>query len=1102
MVKNFLLGTSAIRSAAFVGVALAAAAPAYSQTAPAPGTAPVTADETRACATLPTDAERASCVASQARPDGTPDDAGDPATAAPGDTAKRQAESQEIVVTGSRIRRSVFTSPDPLTVIDPELERKAGRNDTAEILQSSPVASGSFQITPLLSAGSFVTDGGVGAQTLSLRGLGANRTLTLLNGRRAGPAGTRGAVSAFDLNVIPSAAIQSVEILKTGALSIYGSDAIAGVVNLLTKKSTDGLELRAYGSFPQHKGGENYSASAVYGKDFGRGHFLVGVDYTHRNELERGDRDYLLCPEEYIFNRNGDRVDIPDPRTGRPRCNASFANSLQISQQNFPGRPGTVFSSVLFDNSGTRLAEFLPPITNSATLALPAGYFGLPNCLASATAQSQLDFCRLGTGLADPIDPLIYGVTVQPKLNRYTAYADAGFNITDDTEVTGEFLFNRRETESQGQRQLFFSQFSGSGPAGAARPSVVCTAALRATRPNCDPTSAGDPLNNGFVGNYFITPVIGVSSDNSTKVDYYRAVGGLKSKNLFGLLSGWNFDGYVQYSRSDGDYTNGRIFQDAVEQLEFRSRLCQPGQVTRIRGVPCQNIDFTDPRVIAGQFTPEERAYLFGAETGNTLYTQLTGEASVSGNLFSLPAGPVGLALGIQYRRDMIDDQPGEITQTNNVFGQSVAGRTAGHSISKEAYGEIEVPVLRDVPFFKSLTVNGAGRLVNSYSERRSDKLSDSDKGNFTYKVGVNWAVNNWLRLRATQGTSFRSPALFEQFLADQTGFQAQLAIDPCIGFGQAVTNGALDPRIGQRCAALGLAPDRGSGGTSSASVATGGGIGVLNSETSKARTFGVVLTPPSGPWKGSRVSLAVDYFNIAVKGEVTTLGAANIIFTCFNSDNYPTAPECSLFTRDLDPLSARFGQIIDVRNPFLNINAQRNRGVDVTARFSQDMGRYGNLSMLGQMTFQLEDTFELFAGVPRDDNGEISDPRFTGDFQTTYSNGPWSLFYGLTAIGSISNEGDLRFARGGDVCFASVIRGGDICPVYRFKAQFYHNASITRDFSKRFSVTAGVSNLFDKKPPRVGINSPIGAFGQTATSGTQYDLVGRRFFLSGRAKF
>ncbi len=357
MKKSGLLGTSAIRSAAFLGFALAAAAPAFAQDAASGAAQPVTNREAQACATLPTETERVACIAAQARPEGTPEESGDPATAPLGETAERQAESQEIVVTGSRIRRSVFNSPDPLTVIDPELEQKAGRNETAEILQNAPVAAGSFQITPLLSAGAFVTDGGVGTQTLSLRGLGAERTLVLLNGRRAGPAGTRGAVNSFDLNVIPSAAIQSVEIVKTGASSVYGSDAIAGVANLLTRKTTDGLDLRAFHSAPFKDGGENYSLSAVYGKDFGRGHVLAGVDFTHRSELERGDRSYLTCPEEFITFRDGTRADIVDPRTGEPRCNASFANSLLISQQNFPGQPGVVFSSLIANETspGTRL---------------------------------------------------------------------------------------------------------------------------------------------------------------------------------------------------------------------------------------------------------------------------------------------------------------------------------------------------------------------------------------------------------------------------------------------------------------------------------------------------------------------------------------------------------------------------------------------------------------------------------------------------------------------------------------------------------------------------------------------------------------------------
>jgi iron complex outermembrane receptor protein len=1093
--RFFKLSNGLAVTASAVAMTFAMGAPAFAQSS-----GPVTEDESRQCATLPTQTERDDCIRAQARPEGTAEEAGDPATQAPGETAERQAETQSIVVTGSRIRRSAFNTPDPLTVIDPELEQRGGRNDVGEIIQSSPVAAGSFQLTPLLTAGGFVTNGGVGAQTVSLRGLGAERTLTLVNGRRAGPAGTRGAIAGFDLNVIPSAAIQSVEILKTGASSIYGSDAIAGVVNLLTRRSTDGLELRGFSSAPLQGGGENYSLSAVYGKDFGRGYIIGGVDYTHRNEFERADRDYLLCPEEFLTFRDGTRADIIDPRTGRPRCNASFANSLSINQQNFPGQPGIVFSSIVFEN---RVGEFLSPVPNSATLALPAGFFGLPGCLASAT-PAQLAICRLGTGLADPIASDIGDTSVQPRLDRYTAFLQGGFNVTDEIELIGEFLFNRRETESQGFRQLFFSQFAGSGPAGGgARPSVFCTAAVRATRPNCNPATAGDPLNNGFVGNYFITPVIGVASDNATKVDYYRGVVGLRAENLGGLVEGWNFDSYVQYSRSDGDYTNGRIFQDAIELVEYRSQLCQPGQVTRIRQVPCVNIDFTDPRVIAGQFTPEENAFLFGSETGNTIYTQVTGEMSVAGPIFNLTgAGDISAAIGIQLRRDEIDDQPGAITTSGNVFAQSVSGRTAGHSVSKEVFAELEVPLLADRPFFQELTLSLAGRIVNSYSER-SDGVNDRDNGNFTYKIAGNWAVNEWLRFRGSYGTSFRSPALFEQFLADQTGFQGQLAIDPCINFGQNVANGSLPVRVGERCAALGLDPARGPGGTSSAVVSTGGGIGVLDPETSTALSLGVVFTPVTGPWGGSRFSLAVDYFDIEVKGQVTTLGAANIIFTCFNSDDYPNIPECTLFDRQLNPALGRFGEITNVRNPFLNINSQRNRGVDFTARFTQDLGRWGNLSILGQATYQIEDVFELFAGVLSDSEGEIGEPALVGDIRATYANNGWSLFYGLNYIGGVSNEEDLRFSRGGDICIPSALRGGDVCPVFEIKPQVYHSASITRQIGERFTFTVGLNNIFNNRPPRASaLNSPFGSnTGQVPTFGTQYDLLGRRAFVSVRAR-
>jgi iron complex outermembrane receptor protein len=1072
--------------------------------AAAQATQPVTETEAQACATLPTPAERDSCLAAQARPEGTPEEAGDPATATPGETAERQAESENIIVTGSRIRRSPFNSPDPITVIDPELEQRGGENDTAEILQTSPVAAGSFQITSLLSAGSFVTNGGVGAQTLSLRGLGAERTLVLVNGRRAGPAGTRGAIAGFDLNVIPSAAIQSVEILKTGASSIYGSDAIAGVVNLLTRRSTDGLDLRLFSSVPLESGGENYSVSATYGKQFSRGHLIGGFDYTHRNELRRGDRDYFRCPEEFLFSPEGDRRDINDPRTGQPRCNAFFSNGLQISTQNLAGQPGLTFALLQFDQGQDRLGEFVPRINNTATFGVPQGFFPLNISCPATSTPAQFELCRNAQGLVDPGLGAIARTTIMPTLDRYTAFLDGSFEITPDVELLGEFLFNRRQTESNGIRQLFFTQFSGQtlGATSTARPAAQCTAARIALNPNCSPTSAGDPFNNGFVGNFFLTPIVPVTTFVGTKVDYYRGVVGLRAQNLGGLLPGWDFNSYVQYSRSDGDYTNSRILDDAVRLQEYRSRACQPGQVTRVRGVPCLDIDFTDPRILRGEFTPQESAFLFGEETGNTLYTQVTAEASVAGTLFTLPAGEVGVALGVQWRRDEIDDTPGDITLSGNVFGQSVSGRTAGFSTSKEAFGEIEIPLIHNTPFIQQFTLSAAARITNSYAERDLDGVNDRDNGNWTYKLGFNWQVNDWLRFRGSYGTSFRSPALFEQFLADQTGFQGQAAVDPCINFGQRVETGALSARIGERCAALGISPTYNGGGTSSAVVATGGGIGVLDPETSTAKNFSVVLTPDTGLWGGMRFSVAVDYFDINVEGQVTSLGAANIVFSCFDSDDYPNDPTCSLFNRDLTPGSSRFGEILTISDPFININRQRNRGVDVTTRITQDLGRHGTLSMLGQMTWQIEDRFVLFQGFESDSEGTASEPRFVGDFKLTYANGPWSVFYGLNVIGGTSDEENLRDARGGDVCFNSATRGGLICPVYEIKPQFYHAASITRTIGERFTMTMGVSNIFNNTPPRVsGSFSPISSIGQAPVFGTQYDLIGRRAFVSVRTR-
>jgi iron complex outermembrane receptor protein len=1079
-------------------------------TAYAQGTEPaVTGAEAENCAKLATQPERDACIKGQAEDQRGAAESGSADTIAPEERAEQRADTdQAIVVTGSRLRRSAFSnSPDPLTVIDPDLSRQQGEAETAEVLQSTPVASGSTQITSFLSS-NFVFNGGAGVQTLSLRGLGAERTLVLLDGRRAGPAGVRGAVAAFDLNVLPTSIVRSVEIVKTGASSVYGSDAIAGVVNVLTKRDTDGIELQVFGSIPEESGGETYEASATWGKDFGRGHILLSADYFRRNELERRDRKYLGCTIDYIFNDAGARVDLLDPRTGEPYCGGdAFGNAIavadfagQLGGTNLVTQPGAQFPIALvqFNDPGTQTDIYgfpIPAATASRHFVAPAGYFGV-----NVNANS--------TGILHVFDnPLQQGSSVIPKTTRYTLFGSGSYEITDNVEVFADLLYNRRETKVDGARQFFPQQFTANSPV---LTNAFCplTTTFGSPNPYCSRTDVGDPFNAGFTGAQILQPVIIVPFNTHQEVDYYRGVLGARGEyNLFS--NPWRWDLWGQYSRSDGSYSTDIIFQDAVDAVNLRTRSCA-GRTTEIRGVPCVDLDLTDPRTLAGNFTDAERAFLFGEDTGNTRYQQWTGEASTSGDILELWAGPLQGSIGVHLRRDEIKDVPGPATQAGNSYALTRSGITAGHTVTSEAFGELSLPLFKDRPI-GSAELTGAARITNYYAER-ADGVSDKDNGNWTYKIGANWAVTDWIRLRGTYGTSYRAPALFEQFLANETSFAGQAAIDPCINWGVALGNNAITQNIADACAAQGVPNNYTGGGTSSALVSRGGGIGVLDPETSKALTGSVIFTPPP-IWDGMRFSFAVDYFSILVKGEITPLGAANIVRACLDSESFPTDTYCTLFTRVNNPLDPRDNQITEVRNPFININKQLNRGLDFTARFSQDMGSWGSLSLLGQATFQIEDRLELFEPNPLNpsanrvggnNNGEAGDPKWIGQLDATWVVKPVTIVYNLDYIGATSDRYDVRRTLGATLCTNNAFRGR-ICPDFRLERTFYHAISATVNLFDRFDVTAGVRNIFDTPPPRVSrLSSQTGGnIGDgVALLGSQYDFFGRRFFMNVKAKF
>jgi iron complex outermembrane recepter protein len=1046
-------------------------------------------------------------------------DVGDPGTTDIGEPQERTAviepieesvaqttDDGEIFVTGSRIRRNEASSESPLLIIDPVVAQRQGRLSTAEIIQNSPIASGSTQITSALSSNA-IANGGLGVQTISLRGLGATRTLVLLNSRRAGPAGTRGAVSSFDLNVIPSSVIQSVEVLKDGASSIYGSDAIAGVVNLITKRDTDGIELTGFSSIPQKSGGENFNASVAWGKDFGRGHILLAGDIYRQNELKRRDRDFLGCPRINVFRPDGARADLIDPRTGEFACEEGtpWGHVWTYAASNLPEPATNPVWLLQYSYGNDNLGAFLPapgPAVNFGDVNAPPGWFPVFfECPEVGATPECIEQMRASYALGNAYHPFEAKSTVSPKVDRYTAFLNGSYEVTDGIELYVEGLFNRRRTYIDSYTQIYNFGYTD----------------LFA---NDDPENPFPGWNGGTYAYISPTGIID-EYDNEITVDYYRGVAGVRGE----IAQNWQWDVYGQYSLSDGKYRFQQVLRDAISQQSARGfgAPCA-GTTTRFTMRPCVQIPWTSPRVMAGQLTQEEIDYLTEWEEGHTKYHQQYVEASISGDALQLPAGSVGLALGAVIRKDKINDRPGHLTLFENPFfdpsipaGSSQcatanrpcteffdnvfanpfsSGHTAGHTITKEAFGEVRVPIFKDQPFAQEFTISGAARVTNVKAVRASDGESHTTDGNWTYKLLGNWQVNPWVRFRATHGTSFRAPALFEQFLAGQSSGARQINIDPCVRWGEGVANGTIPQTVGNNCAADGIPSDH-SGGGIQATVITSGGLGRLEPESSRSTTASIILTPTFSFLPDTQLALTIDYFQIKVKGEIARLTASDIVFGCYFSPNFPDEQLCNLFERGQD------GNPNNIRNVFaqyINIDEQTNRGLDLTFRAQHNLGRLGRLSFLAQATRQLEDT-QIRLGTEDDFNGDVADPKFTADLSTTWDIANTSLFWSTTIIGKTSSEAD--FIRlNGSLCNVSITGQqiyGDYCYRPRTPTMFYHNASITQRVTDRVEVTFGVSNLFDTKPPRV---SGVTMLANVPFFGTQYDWLGRRFFVNAKARF
>ncbi len=945
-------------------------------------------------------------------------------TQAASETVQEKAKATDlstVTVTGSRIGRDVFNSVSPVQVITREETTLAGFQSTAGVLQSTAITAGAAQINN--AYGGYVTNGGPGANTVGLRGLGPTRTLILMNGRRVAPAGSRGSVGAADLNVLPDAMVDRVEVLKDGASSIYGSDAVAGVINIITKNKVDGATFEARQTATDGGGGEERRYSIVFGKTGESGHFSGSYEYYNRDELTLGDRDWTRCNTDYRRRAGGagnwGDGDYVDPLTGKPKCypiTGTGSNGVTINTIGTNNMTGVAAAGA----TGTTFNRWRP---NSS---VTTGLVGFEGVGGGTTTNSNV---------RDTFDPRTLNRSLISGAETHTLFLQGGLDVSalGNAEAYFELLGSRRESEQTGYRQLSLDYLRGS------------------------PLIPANLQSSNFGGGVGVRAFIGYGNDKSSQtVDFFKGTAGLRGE----LSPTWNYDFYLSHARSDADYTQQSFLTDRLSQ----SLNVVSNGAGGFRCVDTSNGCVAAPAltsaVIAGNLPQAWKDYVFVPVTGNTLYTETTANFSFDGPLFSLPHGDVRGAFGAEWRRSKIDDTPSIHSINNNLYNLTSSTPTRGTDSVRELFGEIEVPVLSGVTGAEELTFNASARWTD-YRSYGSDE---------TWKLGGLWTPVKWLSVRASYGTSYRAPALFEQFLGATSGFLSN-QVDPCNNWGN-------DPGtpLAQNCASEGLAPDYYS--TQSVAVINGGGAAAgLKAETSKNFTGGIVLQPELPGWFGD-LSFAADYFNIEVNNGVSRAGGANILDLCYNNPNFRAGGG---FCRLVDPRNPT-NNALTVYDSYVNLAMDKVRGYDFTLRYTRDVGP-GTLRANVQVTHFTEQSNKLFADDELVDyNGTLNTPSYTGTFDLVYSWNKWRARYGLEWVDSMQSYDYYGLDKE--------------TSIYKFDVPSYFTHSVSAEYTgDKWSVIAGVRNLRNETPPMIS----SGAYNRVGNAPlySGYDYVGRTYFVN-----
>lgn len=942
-----------------------------------------------------------------------------PVFAAEGDET---AEVEELVVTGSRIARPNLTETTPVQVVGSQDMTNQGFENVTDILTQLPQFAASFGASRTQSTFSGAIASGL--NTTNLRNLGPQRSLTLINGRRF-PSGVI-FNEAVDFNMIPSANIERIEVITGGASAIYGADAVAGVINVITDNDFEGLEIGAsYSAAIENWDNINPSAYLKFGGKIGdRGQITATLQYDYQGLVSCADR--YLCAEDFAW------LDPKAPWTRGPAA-----------------RSGVPANGRFFVDGGAAL-----------------GYTFRNGQLA--TFDTALDGYNRNADrtLAIPTERILFA-------------SQASYELNDLAELFVELNYGSTETNAPFEGHPF--QSNNDRVSGLLEPSI--------------------PASNPF-----IPASLRALMGGDQELTWYQRFNGLESRGanntrqttrvalgvrgdfdkLFGMVGdNWNYEAsYVYGVTSIDSLTNGLVSRQALyDGLRVEADPQRPGQyrctsaVARAQGcVPINPFDGYD----AG-----EQAALLRAAGARGESEHETGQAFLSGSLFELPAGPLQVALGFESRRttaylDFDSDINLGITTGNQIFDNK-----AQTKLTNEVFGEVVVPLLRDLPLVDFLAVEGAYRSSDSSLYGAYD----------TYGYGMNWTAIPGVRFRANKSRAIREPSLGESTGGGQT---AGVVADPCVDDGRRTANATRAANCLADGVPLGYRPalsiEQGVQGVQL-------GNPNLRPEVADTVTFGVVVQAAQFDWAPSwlqEFTLTVDRFTIAVEDLINPPGRQVVANLCYDTAGPGRADYCSALTRGAHPLLGGGNYaLLTVNEQVVNGASLEVKGVDIQATYAWDTAEkplfgfegIGRFSINTAWTFYDEALSQPYASAPKRDvlgfaGGSTSEAGFLkkqGNTAITWTLDGWSATYTNRFIGETKNSP-----------FAAT-------PI-TIDAHAYHSVHLQYAFENDLMVYGGVNNLMDTQPP----------FFPTGTAGTQaldtvpayYDVIGRQAYVGFKARF